>query len=94
LSCKLIESADLSLIKQGISSKMLNEINFPSDLSYASDEDRKPLEFYLSCLRNSSQFDLRLGYFSSNAIRVLSLGFAQFIYNNGKVRIITNHYLS
>jgi hypothetical protein len=73
---------------------MLSDINFPNDLSYASDEARKPLEFYLSCLKNSMQFDLRLGYFSSNAIRVLSLGFAQFIWNGGKARIITNHYLS
>ncbi len=73
---------------------MLRDISFPSDLSYASDGQRKPLEFYLSCLKNSTQLDLRLGYFSSNAIRVLSLGFAQFIYKGGVARIITNHYLS
>ncbi|MEQ9307919.1 MAG: DEAD/DEAH box helicase family protein [Balneolaceae bacterium] len=63
-------------------------------MSYASDGPNKPLEFYMSCLRNSNQLDLRLGYFSSNAIRVLSVGFAQFIFNGGTVRIITNHYLS
>lgn len=73
---------------------MLTEIDFPEDLKYSSDRYNKPLEFYLKCLRNSNSFDLRLGYFSSNAIRTLSLGFAQFIYNNGRVRIITNHYLS
>jgi superfamily II DNA or RNA helicase len=63
-------------------------------LSYASDTADKPLQFYLDCLRNSKRLDLRLGYFSSNAIRVLSLGFAKFIYNGGVLRIITNHYLS
>lgn len=73
---------------------MLQEIDFPDDLRYASDEHRKPLEFYLSCLKRSKKLDLRLGYFSSNAIRVLSLGFAQFIHNGGVARIITNHYLS
>jgi len=73
---------------------MLKEISFPEDLSYASDGDRVPLEFYLTCLKRSKRLDLRLGYFSSNAIRVLSLGFAKFIHNGGKVRIITNHYLS
>lgn len=73
---------------------MLKEINFPNDLSYATDGSRQPIEFYLRCLKNSISFDLKLGYFSSNAIRVLSVGFAQFIYNGGKVRIITNHYLS
>ena len=73
---------------------MLAEIDFPRDLSYSSDGERIPLEFYLSCLKRSKNFDLRLGYFSSNAIRVLSHGFAQFIHNGGKFRIITNHYLS
>lgn len=73
---------------------MLKNINFPDDLSYASDSSRKPLEFYMTCLKRSKRLDIRLGYFSSNAIRVLSLGFAQFIYNGGKLRLITNHFLS
>ncbi|MEX2478578.1 MAG: DEAD/DEAH box helicase family protein [Gracilimonas sp.] len=73
---------------------MLKDIRLPSDLSYASDAENKPLSFYLQCLKKSKRFDLRLGYFSSNAIRVLSLGFAQFIFNGGVVRIITNHFLS
>lgn len=32
--------------------------------------------------------------FSSNAIRTLAYGFAQFIHNGGVLRIITNHFLS
>lgn len=50
--------------------------------------------FFLSCLNRSKRLDLRLGYFSSNAIRVLSTGFARFIHNGGTARIITNHFLS
>lgn len=73
---------------------MLNEVQFSKDLSYSSDGENKPVRFYLECLKNSSRFDLRLGYFSSSAIQVLSLGFAKFIHSGGKVRIITNHYLS
>ncbi|MGF1668979.1 MAG: DEAD/DEAH box helicase family protein [Balneolaceae bacterium] len=69
-------------------------MDFPDDLHYASDREAKPLEFYLKCLRSSDRLDLKLGYFSSNAIRTLSLGFAQFIYKGGSIRIITNHYLS
>lgn len=73
---------------------MLNEINFPADLNYDSNSLRKPLEFYMTCLNRSQNLDLRLGYFSSSAIQVLSTGFARFIHRGGNVRIITNHFLS
>lgn len=73
---------------------MLIDVNYPEDLSYESYTKDTPFEFYYNCLRNSKSLDLRLGYFSSNAIRILSLGFAQFIHNGGNVRIITNHFLS
>lgn len=36
---------------------------------------------------------LKLGYFSSKAIQVLSCAIAQFIYNGGTLQIITNHFL-
>lgn len=42
----------------------------------------------------STQLDLLLGYFSSSAINVLSLGFAKFLSNGGKVRMVVNHILS
>src|SRR5690606_1916176 len=51
-------------------------------------------QFYLNCLFKSKQFDLLLGYFSSAAINVLSLGFAKFIHSGGKVRIVANQILS
>ncbi|MBB2147367.1 DEAD/DEAH box helicase family protein [Pedobacter gandavensis] len=73
---------------------MLNQIKFPKSKSYRTGSDHEPLKFYLDCLSNAKQFDLLLGYFSSAAINVLSLGFAQFIYKGGKMRIVANHILS
>jgi len=73
---------------------MLNQIQFPKSKSYRTGSDYEPLRFYLDCLSHSHGFDLLLGYFSSAAINVLSLGFAQFIYNGGKMRIVANHILS
>jgi hypothetical protein len=45
-------------------------------------------------LCNSCKFDLLLGYFSSAASNVLSLGFASFLYNSGTVRMVVNNILS
>ncbi|MET0574026.1 MAG: DEAD/DEAH box helicase family protein [Pedobacter agri] len=73
---------------------MLNKIQFPKSKSYRTGSDYEPLKFYLDCLSNATKFDLLLGYFSSAAINVLALGFAQFIYKGGKMRIVANHILS
>lgn len=73
---------------------MLNKIQFPKSKSYRTGSEYEPIKFYLDCLSNAKEFDLLLGYFSSAAINVLSLGFAKFIYNGGKMRIIANHILS
>jgi len=48
----------------------------------------------MDALLESNKLDLLLGYFSSSAISVLSLGFAKFLSNNGQVRIIVNNILS
>jgi superfamily II DNA or RNA helicase len=60
---------------------------------YASGED-EPAEFFIDALLESKQFDLGLGYFSSSGIRALSFGFAFFISDGGKMRIIINDTLS
>ncbi len=73
---------------------MLNKIDYPDTLEYSSDGQHPPIEFYLQTISCCKKIDLKLGYFSSNAIRVLAYGFAQFIYNGGTLRIVTNHYLS
>lgn len=73
---------------------MLETINFPASSEYRSGSSNEPITFFLEVLPNSIRFDLLLGYFSSSAINLLSLGFAQFLYNGGTVRMITNHILS
>lgn len=72
----------------------LKLITYPEDLVYSSDAKHKPLEFYISAISQAQRIDLKLGYFSSNAIRVLSVGFASFIQRGGKLRVITNHFYS
>ncbi|GAB3761564.1 DEAD/DEAH box helicase family protein [Spirosoma pomorum] len=73
---------------------MLSDIDFPKSQEYRTGTDNEPFAFYMEALVESNQFDLLLGYFSSSAISVLALGFAKFISNGGRVRLIINHVLS
>lgn len=73
---------------------MLQEIDWPENRDYRSGTEREPLEFYLTTLENSNHLDLLLGYFSFSAINALSVGFAKFIANGGKMRVIANNILS
>ena len=68
------------------------EIRFPDSYTYSSDSEHIPLEFYNAVFPLSKTVDLFLGYFNSGAFRVLSESFAEFIYNGGSMRMITNHY--
>lgn len=74
--------------------KGFKSVNFPSTYKYSSDSDHIPLEFYEDVFPVAKKIDLLLGYFSSNAIKVLSKSFAEFIYNGGSMRIVTNHVFS
>lgn len=73
---------------------MLKNIDWPKTRQYKSGSNREPIEFYLEALSNSNSLDLLLGYFSFSAINVLSLGFARFLYNGGKLRVIANQIFS
>ena len=73
---------------------MLKEVKWSEDRSYRTGSESEPVQFYLDSLCNSKEFDLLLGYFSSAAINVLSLGFASFLYNGGTMRMIVNNVLS
>ena len=73
---------------------MLNEVDYPLSGEYRTGSEWEPIAFYLDALLESRSLDLLLGYFSSSAINVLSLGFAKFLSNGGKVRMIVNHILS
>lgn len=70
---------------------MLNKTTF--EYIYSSGEV-EPLEFYVNALVRSSRLDLGLGFFSSSGFRALSIGFAPFIHNGGKMRIVINSVLS
>jgi len=69
------------------------DIKFPRNFEYSTDTDDLPLEFYLTIFPRSKFVYLKLGYFSSSAIKVLAYGFAQFIYRGGKIKIVSNHFL-
>jgi len=73
---------------------MLKSVDWADNRLYHSGGDWEPFQFYLDVLNESNSFDLLLGYFSSAAINVLSLGFAKFLSSGGKVRMIINDVLS
>jgi superfamily II DNA or RNA helicase len=70
------------------------DIDFPQSSQYSSDSKRIPIEFYETAIPKAHRIDMVLGYFSSNAIKTLCIGFAEFIYNGGSIRIVTNHELA
>ena len=70
---------------------MLKDVHFKHSYSSGYDE---PKEFFTEALIESSTFDLGLGFFSSSGIRSLAYGFALFIANGGKMRVVINHILS
>ena len=72
----------------------LTHIDYSQDRVYRTQTPNEPVAFYLYALSNSVRFVLLLGYFSSSAINILSLGFASFLYNGGKMRIVANDVLS
>lgn len=73
---------------------MLKDCDWSLDRDYKTDSENEPLQFYLDGLSNSNEFSLLLGYFSSSAINLLSVGFATFISKGGKMRMVINHLLS
>jgi hypothetical protein len=66
---------------------MLKDCEWSPDRDYKTGSENEPLQFYLDGLSNSTEFNLLLGYFSSSAINLLSVGFATFISRGGKMRI-------
>ncbi len=73
---------------------MLKDVNWSDDRDYKTGSEDEPLLFYLEGLSNSTELNLLLGYFSSAAISLLSVGFATFISKGGKLRMVINHLLS
>ena len=73
---------------------MLKDCAWSIDRDYKTGSENEPLHFYLDGLANSIEFNLLLGYFSSSAINLLSVGFATFISKGGKMKMVINHLLS
>ena len=73
---------------------MLKDCIWSEDRDYKTGSENEPMQFYLDGLANSTEFNLLLGYFSSSAINLLSVGFATFISKGGKMRMVINHLLS
>ena len=71
---------------------MLRDCSF--ELSYSSGLQHGPKEFFTEALIESKSFDLGLGFFSTSGIRCLAYGFALFIANGGRMRVVINHILS
>lgn len=73
---------------------MLKDCDWSIDRDYKTGSENEPMQFYLEGLANSKEFSLLLGYFSSSAINLLSIGFATFISKGGKMKMVINHLLS
>ena len=70
-----------------------SDVIWPNSRRFKSRTEWEPLGFFSEALCNSTQFDLKLGFFSSSAINVLADGFAAFLYNGGKMRMIIIIYI-
>jgi superfamily II DNA or RNA helicase len=73
---------------------MLKDCLWSKDYTYINGSEDDPRQFYLEGLTNSNEISLLLGYFSSSAISLLATGFAYFISNGGKMKIVLNQFLS
>ena len=71
-----------------------SDVIWPQSRRFKSKTEWEPIGFFSEALCNSTQFDLKLGFFSSSAINILADGFATFLYNGGRMRMIINDILS
>ena len=69
-------------------------VKWPESRRFKSHSEWEPIGFFSEGLCNATIFDLKLGFFSSSAINILCDGFACFLYNGGRMRLIINDILS
>ena len=69
-------------------------VKWPESRRFKSHSEWEPVGFFSEGLCNATTFDLKLGFFSSSAINVLCDGFACFLYNGGRMRLVINDILS
>lgn len=70
------------------------DVIWPNSRRFMSRTEWEPIGFFSEALCNATTFDIKLGFFSSSAINVLADGFAAFLYNGGRMRMIINDVLS
>jgi superfamily II DNA or RNA helicase len=70
--------------------KDLQQVLIPRSGEYRTGSRFEPINFFLEAFMQSTSLDLLLGYFSSSAIQVLALGFAKFIADGGRMRLVIN----
>lgn len=71
-----------------------SNVQWPESRRFKSHSEWEPAGFFSEGLCNATVFDLKLGFFSSSAINVLCDGFACFLYNGGRMRLVINDILS
>ncbi|MBQ0123960.1 MAG: DEAD/DEAH box helicase family protein [Bacteroidales bacterium] len=71
-----------------------SDIIWPESRRFKTKSEWEPVGFFSECLCNATSFDLLLGFFSSSAISVLADGFATFLNNGGRMRLIINDILT
>ena len=74
--------------------KKLNELDIDVSYSTTQDDDKSPVDFYASVIPHCKEVYIRLGYFTSYALSILAIPLTEFIMGDGKMFIITNHYLT
>ena len=73
---------------------MLRDIIYPPSLRYKSKNEFDPYLFFLEHFYHGKFLRFHLGFFSTDAFKTISSGFAHFIKNGGQIELIINHFLT
>jgi len=74
--------------------KSFKELDISNTYCTSDYEAGNPLDFYKLVIPNSKDIYIRLGYFTTYAISILSIPLTEFLLSEGKISIITNHFLT
>ena len=70
----------------------LNDFEFNSSYNKIDHDIAK--DFYLPCMRNSIKYDRITGYFASTVYIIAWDALKDFVYKNGKIRVICSPFIS
>jgi len=60
------------------------------EYQYRSDKHDVYKDFYEKCIAESIKYDRAVGYFTSGSLKLMAQGLEKFIFNEGKIRIVTS----